>query len=292
IVSQGKTARRVLTGSTNLSVTGLYVNSNHVLIYDDPKVAAKYAEMFDTVWDQEASTAKFIPTSLSQNSFSLTGVPDTEVTFAPHDEAGANKVLNAIVARVKKEGKKPKSDGSVFFAVMEMGKGTGPVLPELKNLHSDQTIFSYGISDNPGGIVLYKPTTKQGILVTGKPGKTQLPPPFDQVPGVGGHQIHHKFVVCGFNGADPTVYCGSSNLALGGEQENGDNLLTIRDGDIATVFAIEAVALVDHFHFLNTVAQKAGTKNAKPPASKAQAAIQAGFFLGTTDKWAAPYFDA
>ena len=50
------------------------------------------------------------------------------------------------------------------------------------------------------------------------------------MPSIGsGHQIHHKFVVCGFNGDDPVVYCGSSNLALGGEQHNGDNLLEIHD---------------------------------------------------------------
>ena len=88
--------------------------------------------------------------------------------------------------------------------------------------------------------------------MTGKPASTVLPPPFDQVPGVGlGHQVHHKFVVCGFNGPDPVVYCGSSNLALKGEQVNGDNLLAISDGDVATVFAIEALLLVDHFNFLD-----------------------------------------
>jgi hypothetical protein len=99
---------------------------------------------------------------------------------------------------------------------------------------------------------LYPVGKTTGVLVTGKPVNTQLPPPFDQVRNIGGvgHQIHHKFVVCGFNGPDPVVYCGSSNLALGGEQQNGDNLLAIHDGDVATVFALEALALVDHFNTL------------------------------------------
>ena len=43
IVSDGSGAKKVLTGSTNFSVTGLYVNSNHVLIFDDAKVAGIYA---------------------------------------------------------------------------------------------------------------------------------------------------------------------------------------------------------------------------------------------------------
>jgi len=114
------------------------------------------------------------------------------------------------------------------------------------------------------------------------------------VPGVGlGHQVHHKFVVCGFNGPDPVVFCGSSNLALGGEENNGDNLLAIRDGDVATVFAIEALALVDHFQFLDrsSTAPLGKKSKAAAPASKTQLALSSGWFLGTTDKWVEAYFD-
>jgi hypothetical protein len=197
--------------------------------------------------------------------------------------------------RIAKEGKKGKTTGSVLFAVMQLNKGTGPVLPALAKLHTDQSIFSFGISDSPDGIYLYAPGKKTGVLVTGKPTRTKLPPPFDQVPGVGiGHQVHHKFVVCGFNGTDPVVYCGSSNLASGGEESNGDNLLAIHDGDVATAFAIEALALVDHFSFLDRFANAPNApKNAKkkPPAATRQAAASAGWFLGTTDKWVGPYFD-
>lgn len=63
--------------------------------------------------------------------------------------------------------------------------------------------------------------------VPSESGETALPAPFHQVPGIRFHEIHHKYVVCGFTGDDPTVYCGSSNLAEGGERDNGDNLLTL-----------------------------------------------------------------
>ena len=52
-----------------------------------------------------------------------------------------------------------------------------------------------------------------------------------------------------FRGTEPVLYCGSSNLAFGPEQKNGDNLIEIRDPDAVTVFAIEAIRLVDHFAF-------------------------------------------
>jgi hypothetical protein len=87
------------------------------------------------------------------------------------------------------------------------------------------------------------------------------------------------------------VYCGSSNLALGGEKDNGDNLLAISDGDVATVFAIEALTLVDHFDFLDRSAQDKPAAKRKPAASKTQAAVEARWFLSTSDKWAEKYFD-
>jgi phosphatidylserine/phosphatidylglycerophosphate/cardiolipin synthase-like enzyme len=294
IVSGRRGPERVLTGSTNFSINGLYVNSNHVLVFNDPKVAGWYASVFEEAWKTKVSAAAFCKSPESTGTYQTQrrGSPSTSITFSPHDRTVAQRILGDMVQRIGREGRKGKTIGSVLFAVMGL-KGSGPVYATLKALHADQKIFSYGISDDANGIALYRPGTKRGVLATGKPGRSRLPPPFNQVPGVGaGHQVHHKFVVCGFNGDDPVVYCGSSNLALAGEEVNGDNLLAIRDGDVATVFAIEALALVDHFDFLDRQATKAGkSKSDPPPSDKSGAAADAGWFLGTTDKWAQPYYD-
>jgi len=287
------TAVKVLTGSTNFSVTGLYVNSNHVLIYDDAQVAGLYAGVFEESWKDGVKKPAFVKSTWAAKAFASTAkqTPPTAITFSPHSNDMAEKVLDAVCKRIAQEGKKKGGKiGSVLFAVMQIDKGTSPVYTTLNNIHADQNIFSYGISDSPAGIKLYPVGRKTGVLVTGKPVNTQLPAPFDQVPNIGGvgHQIHHKFVVCGFNGDDPVVFCGSSNLATGGEEMNGDNLLTIRDGDVATVFAIEALSLVDHFDFLDRSSK--GPKS-KKKASKQEAADEAHWFLSTDDKWAAKYFD-
>ena len=294
IVSSGGHARRVLTGSTNFSVNGLYINSNHVLVFDDAVVAGKYEEVFQTAWDGDVALAAYLQSALAAETFQSAGAPSTEITFAPHSEEFATKLLDNLIARIAREGRKGKSTGSVLFAVMELDdtRYPNPVYTALNQVHGNESIFSFGISDSPDGVSLYAPGRKTGVLVTGKPGPSQLPPPFDQVPGVGkGHQTHHKFVVCGFNGTDPVVYCGSSNLALGGEQSNGDNLLEIHDPGVATAFAIEALGLVDHFQFLDRYAGKTKQKQPKPPASKQGAAASADWFLSTTDKWTVAYFD-
>jgi hypothetical protein len=293
IAYDGKEPVKVLTGSTNFSLTGLYVNSNHVVIFNDPKVAKTYADVFEEAWRVHASGTKAFATSplaAGPASFKSKTVPDTRVTFSPHTADEAAAVLTNVADRIAAESDKGKR-GSVLFAVMSLSGGGGPVLPALTKLHSAKSVFSYGISDSPGGIVLYSPKHLRGLLVTGKPKTTVLPAPFDQVPGVRGHQVHHKFVVCGFNRPDAVVFCGSSNLAEGGEKANGDNLIEIHDPDVATAFAIEALALVDHFDFLDRY-QHAPKGKKKPPAAKSAAAAEAGWFLSSNDGWAKPYFDA
>jgi len=289
IVKQGGTPVKVLTGSTNFSVTGMYVNANHVITIDNADVAAQYAKVFDdalTFVNEGTAYAK-TPDAAKTFSWALPGISKLEITYSPHTNADAQNILGGIAKRVEQEA--TESQGNVFFAVMDVSS-SGTATAELLKVHANQKIFSYGITDTTKGIELYKPGSAEGVLVTGKPAKTFLPPPFDQVPGVGlGHQVHHKFVVCGFNRSDAVVYCGSSNLAQGGEQKNGDNLLAIHDPDVATAFAIEAVSLVDHFQFLDK-SQRPGTK--VKVASKLQQATDAGWFLSTDDKWTNPYYDS
>jgi len=295
IVSSATGATKVLTGSTNFSITGLYVNNNHVLVFTGRKVAGKYADLFQAVWDTDVARAAYLDKPFATETFHAanSNKPAIDITFAPHSTEFAEKLLGDIATRVAKEGGKGRTTGNVLFAVMGI-EAKSTVLDALRKVHSDDKIFSFGVSDDPKGISLYEPRTKAGVLVTGRPKDTKLPPPFNQVPGVGiGHQIHHKFVVCGFNSSDPVVYCGSSNLALSGEEKNGDNLLEIHDPDVVTAFAIEAIALVDHFQFLNR-RQGNSVKAARrtPPASKRAAAEDEGWFLSAGDGWVGKYYDA
>jgi len=176
---------------------------------------------------------------------------------------------------------------------MQIDQAGDQVYDALNDLHKTESIFTYGISDAPNGVYLYPVGSTEGVLVTGKAGRTKLPPPFDQVPVPPGHEVHDKFVVCGMTGPDGIVYCGSSNLAEGGEAANGDNLIAIHDSGVAAAFGIEALALIDHYDFLDSMSVKAKTKGVAAPvnASKSAAAAAIGWTLGTTDAWTQKYFD-
>jgi hypothetical protein len=291
VVYDGNGAKRVLTGSTNFSTSGLAVNSNHVLVFDDRAVARLYRDLFRRVWDDDVSTSRFLASDLSKGSFTFSsaGLPTTTFRFSPHTEDVARVTLDGIADRVDGERSTAGTTASVLFAVMGLeGGADNPVYDVLKDVHRRTDVFSYGITDTDEGIALYEPGRLTGVLVTGKPVRTVMPPPFNKVPNIGFyHQVHHKFVVCGLAGNDPVVWCGSSNLALAGEKVNGDNLLEIHDADLAMVFAIEALELVDHFEFLDRQAEETGAA----PTDAVPAAEPPAWHLGVTDFWAKKYFD-
>jgi len=148
---------------------------------------------------------------------------------------------------------------SVLFAIMEIGAGTGPLLDAIRALPSRPELYGFGTTQRLDGSLK--------VEKSGDPADTtfipfsylsnKVPAPFrTEWNGGMGQVIHHKFVVTDFNGDNPLVFAGSSNLAAGGEEQNGDNLVCFTDRDIATRYAIEAIQLVDHYRF-RAVMQKA-----------------------------------
>ena len=238
------TPLKVLTGSTNFSSNGFYINANHVLIWSNRKVAKLYADAFAASFGADLMKQfKTSELSLQDHLFNDSGMPEMTMRFAPHTEAVATVFFKTISERIK------AAQSDVLFAVMQDDSASS-ILDALKFVReNNENIYSYGITDTTTSISLYKPHSKRGVLVAGKGGAKILPPPFDKEPAIPGIAIHHKFVVVDFKGKDPVVYCGSSNLAFGPEQRNGDNLIEIRNQAVVTVFAIEAIRLVDHFSF-------------------------------------------
>lgn len=90
---------RVLTGSTNYSLRGLYIQTNNALVFDDPRVAAKYGELFDAYW---TSPKKFRQNALSQQWWVVRDEADSRVSlcFSPHSDSSLS--LNPIARAIEK----------------------------------------------------------------------------------------------------------------------------------------------------------------------------------------------
>lgn len=240
---------KVLTGSTNFSVTGLYVNANNVLIYDDARVARIYADAFELAFTGDVRAAPFRAARLSRQELAVEGdgLPRTYFSFAPHTRPtwSLDRLLHEL----------EHADASVLFAMMGLG-GSGALLRKLRELHRDPRIFSYGVTDadgredHAGALTYYAPDRPAGVLVQSSALTKLVPAPFSKEFEMGlAHKIHHKFVVVDFNDSDPVLFTGSSNMAEGGEEANGDNLIAIYDRAVVTAYAIEAIRLVDHYAF-------------------------------------------
>jgi hypothetical protein len=132
--------------------------------------------------------------------------------------------------------------------------GSGKVLQELRELPTKDRLFSYGVTQHSKGLSLYRPGHKNGVLVEFQALKGHVPKHFqEEWSGGMGQVIHHKFAVVDFNDIEPVAFAGSSNLAEGGEEANGDNLLAIYDRALVQAYAVEGIRLVDHYEFRDSM---------------------------------------
>jgi hypothetical protein len=244
IQKRGDVALKVLSGSANFSVRGLYVQSNNAFTFDDQATAALYEQAFQQSWDNASGFATSELAASWHDCGGHDGLPSYSVCLSPHHSASVSldRVANAVTS----------ATSSVLFAIMEIGTGTGPLLDAIRALPSRPGLYAFGTTQRLDGSLK--------VQKSGDPANTtfipfsylsdKVPAPFRaEWDGGVGQVIHHKFVVTDFNGDNPLVFAGSSNLAAGGEEQNGDNLVCFTDRDIATRYAIEAIQLVDHYRF-------------------------------------------
>jgi hypothetical protein len=258
-------ATKVLTGSANFSLRGLYVQANSVLVFDDPVTAGLYEQAFEQAFNDEGG---FRSSDIASRWFEATtnNSPQVSTSYAPHKTVFSLDTVAQAIESAK---------SSVFFAIMETS-GKGPVMPALENLSDRENVLSLGTIEQESQLKLFKQGKNSGVTSFSFL-KKDVPKPFKaEWRGGAGQVIHHKFVVCDFNSDNPVVFCGSSNFASGGETENCDNLIEIRDANIANYYAIEAIRLFDNYRFRSL--HENSTSN--EPLE-----------LELTDKWVKPFYD-
>ena len=240
------TPQRVFFGSMNFSVRGIYVQANNVIVVDVPGIAGMFGRAFDAAFAGNVATAPMWANAVSAgymvgSATDTPELPQCSIALSPHKDWSVS--LGPMADRIR------SAKSSVLFAVMAP-EGGGPVLDSLRAIAAKPTVFSYGTVETDKGLAVQNPSGAMGALTSFAFLAGKVPAPFTaEFSGGAGMHIHDKFVVVDFNDADPTVFAGSSNLASGGETENGDSLAMIHDQAIASMYAIEAVALFDHYQF-------------------------------------------
>ncbi len=280
IAVKGNGINKVLFGSTNYTWRGFYVQSNNAAVVNSKKAVVDYFEAFDNYF--AATKTKDFKTSKSPDGWHGLGLDglSAQVGYSPHTEK------NGLLKEVGKSIGKAKS--CVLFSLAFLGQMTkGPIGPALGKQIKSTKVFTLGIADanvKAGnlGVTVITPENKRRVVrssaLTGG-----APAPFANEPsGLAGEKgnergtrMHHKFVVIDFNTPDARVYFGSYNFSEPADQDNGENLVFVKDRTIATSYMIEAIRLYDHYRF-RTVQEDSKGKGLKvltlrlPPSKPSQ----------------------
>ena len=245
IVVDGKNVKAAICGSTNFTWRGQFVQSNNAIVVRGKKAIQPFIDAFENYW-QNDFVKGFGPTaSTAWQSLQLTGI-NAKVTFSPHaKDAG---VLQSIADDIL------GAKSSVFYSLAFLNQTGGAVTEAIKEVTMREGIFVYGISDKrTGGLDVHLPDGKVAPVYAANL-SANLPEPFKSEPTAlgangAGTRMHHKFVVIDFDKPTARVYMGSYNFSKPADNENGENLLLIKDRRVAVSYMIQALTLFDHYHF-------------------------------------------
>ena len=252
IVVDSSTIQTVVCGSTNFSWRGLFVQANNAMVLQGASAVKAFQSAFDSYWTQpqdfeDSPAAEWSDLELPQI--------DAQVAFSPHSPS--NALLKTIGDDI--------NDGTtscLFFSLAFLYQTKGAIREAISAKLKDEQIFVYGISDRKvGGLDLQKP---DGNLAPVSPTalSKNVPEPFSAEPtGGSGVRMHHKFVAIDFDKPTARVYLGSYNFSSAADRDNGENLLLIKDRRVAVAYVVEAVRIIDHYHF--RVAQQEATEAEK-----------------------------
>jgi len=260
VAVSGDAVSAVICGSTNFSWRGLYVQSNNALCIRGSAATKTFFDAFDRYWPDDPG--EFGRSASADWTRLLTKV-NARVSFSPH--ASDNRRLASIAADISQN-----TSSSLLFSLAFLYQTPGPILDAIKKVAADPGRFVYGISDHEvDGLQLTKPDASV-VTVSSAALRAKVPPPFSKEPtGGGGVRMHHKFAVIDFDEPSARVYTGSYNFSGAADNDNGEQLLLIRDRRVAVSYAVEALRIFDHYHFrvAQQEARRAGKKLvlARPP---------------------------
>ncbi len=240
----GKSVKKVVCGSTNLSWRGFFVQANNAFVLTGQTAVDLFFAAFDNYFNGAKNDVKGFSAkpSADWNDLGLPGI-DAKVAFSPH--SAANAKLGSIATDIKSN-----TTSSLLYSLAFLYETPGVVRDAIKAVTADNKIFVYGISDKKvGGLDVQDPSGNVAPVYAAAL-SANVPEPFKSEPvGGGGTRMHHKFIVIDFDKPTARVYLGSYNFSTPADLKNGENLVIVRDRRIAVSYMIEALTLFDHYSF-------------------------------------------
>ncbi len=269
----------VWTGSTNITESGFFGQSNVGHLVKDAKVAKAYLAYWNLLAkDEENSILKPQVDALSPAP-PIATVPGSQCVFSPRASVA---VLNAY-----RDAARGANQAVFFTSAFGIGQEMGGAFDTLRDAPSYILMESKGnaASTQARTDELLKVRSNQIAIGGGLPsdlangymrwlkelGKTGLTKNV--------HYVHDKFLLVDPLSANPVVVTGSANFSEGSTTSNDENMLVIRgDKRVADIYTGEFVRLWRHYYFRD-VMRRLGTKGAKKS------------WLAPDDSWSVDFYN-
>jgi phosphatidylserine/phosphatidylglycerophosphate/cardiolipin synthase-like enzyme len=196
----------VWTGSTNVTISGMFEQNNNVIVIDSPELAAIYESQWADMWSGKFNARA--PSTVDQQKLTIDGSA-IQILFSPEDKA-----ISHIVPYIQNASK------SIYFMA-----------------------FTFTNADL-GNAMLEK--AKNGVAVSGVFEKTGSDTDFSQMPPLFCAKVpvrqdgnpaflHHKVIVID----ERYVVTGSLNFTDNADQSNNENVIIIDNPTIAKLYVEE-----------------------------------------------------
>jgi len=193
----------VWTGSTNVTVSGMFEQNNNVIVIHSTRLAAVYEKQFHEMWGGSFNARS--PSTVKEQAVNVNGVP-IQVLFSPEDKA-----ISQIIPYIQKATSSIK-----FMAFSFTNDGLGAAMIERKKNGVDvQGVFETTGSDSEFGQMTPLYCAKAAVRRDGNPAF-----------------LHHKVIIVDKH----IVITGSLNFSDNADQSNNENVIIIDNPEIATQY--------------------------------------------------------
>jgi phosphatidylserine/phosphatidylglycerophosphate/cardiolipin synthase-like enzyme len=194
------------TGSTNVTVSGMFEQNNNVIVIESPELTAMYERQWQDMWNGQFNAKS--PSAMDQQSITIQGTT-IQVLFSPED-----KVVNHILPYIQNA---KKSIRFMIFTYTQPDMGNA-MIERFKNGVAVQGVFETTGSETEYGEMTPLYCAKVPVRQDGNP-----------------EIMHHKVIVID----EHIVITGSFNFTDSADQNNNENAIIIDNADIAKLYIAE-----------------------------------------------------
>ena len=198
--------RVVWTGSTNITINGIFKQDNNVIVIESPELAAIYERQWEDMWNGNFNARS--PSGVEEQSVNVNG-SQVQVLFSPEDG-----VMSYVISYIQ------EAQDSIRFMAFAF---TDYPLADAMRTRASAGVDVSGIFERVGSDTEY--AELRTLWCSGVPVRLDGNSSF----------MHHKLIIID----DRIVITGSLNFSTSADEDNNENVIIIENPEIAALYLHE-----------------------------------------------------